>query len=551
MVFALDDDAVEETWKRMALDVDALTAALGTLREKGAWDRLAEEARMRGRLTEQLADARREVAVLERSRAAWKQERDQQLARSAERLRDERDWLAESVGRSREALATVQQGRTNAIVLAAEMAKQVQAAEAAIGAHHVPQSTRRAVAVAAEEIGSCEREARESRREAQESPPTSPDSPRARALRPAGVMEGAVLACAAPGAPGGGGAGAGDVVRLKRSALAACLTCPLCGCLLRDAATITECLHTCECSPFANLPVTGVRIIDHSIQYVRSKVFPKKQKVEALEVASPITSPIKRKERSLSSLSIHAPQVSVQKCLTKRRTKASGLRNISLHSKMRSSNITKKVGGWRPLGSHFKGAKNKRHLRSKSEDAKTTENKSDAPVDGTPTSQRKAKRQFTRRGNLEKRIGSKKLLVLKGKQKKMKPKANKKRKLQALWFYLVAAFDQKGQPPLPQVESKFLRIKDVDLPASFIQKYLVQKLNLSSEAEVDILCGGKPVSPGMTLHDLADCWLDKGQKGRVRSSVGTPAAGFVAKVFYGRSGVPVPETEGNQGLSRA
>lgn len=112
------------------------------------------------------------------------------------------------------------------------------------------------------------------------------------------------------------------------------------------------------------------------------------------------------------------------------------------HSKMRSSNITKKVGGWRPFGSHFKGAKNKRHLRSKSEDAKTTENKSDAPVDGTPTSQGKAKRQFTRHGNLEKRTGSKKPLILKGKQKKIKPKANKKRKLQALWFYLVAAFDQ-------------------------------------------------------------------------------------------------------------
>ncbi|RLN40175.1 DNA (cytosine-5)-methyltransferase 1A-like [Panicum miliaceum] len=171
-------------------------------------------------------------------------------------------------------------------------------------------------------------------------------------------------------------------------------------------------------------------------------------------------------------------------------------------------------------------------LRSKSEDVKMTENKSDDPVDETPTSQSKTKRQFTRRGNLEKRTGSKKLLILKGKQENIKPKLpNKKRKLRTLWFYLVAAFDQKGQPPLPQVASKFLRIKDVDLPASFIQKYLVQKLNLSSEAEVDILCGGKPVSPGMSLHDLADCWLNKGQKGRVRSSVGTPAAGFIAKHY--------------------
>ena len=97
------------------------------------------------------------------------------------------------------------------------------------------------------------------------------------------------------------------------------------------------------------------------------------------------------------------------------------------HTKLRGSNITKKVGGWRPLGSQFKAAKNKRSLRSKSEDVKMTENKSDDPVDET----------------LEKRTGSKKLLVLTGKQKNIKPKLpNKKRKLRALWFNLVAAFDQ-------------------------------------------------------------------------------------------------------------
>ena len=83
------------------------------------------------------------------------------------------------------------------------------------------------------------------------SPEAVPTPLRARAL-PAGGMESAVLACEAPAAaaaPGaGGGGGVGDVVRLKRSALAACLTCPLCGRLLRDAATITECLHTCEYS---------------------------------------------------------------------------------------------------------------------------------------------------------------------------------------------------------------------------------------------------------------------------------------------------------------
>ncbi|RLN16837.1 E3 ubiquitin protein ligase DRIP2-like [Panicum miliaceum] len=178
-------------------------------------------------------------------------------------------------------------------------------------------------------------------------------------------MESAVLACEATGsaaAPGaGGGGGVGDVVRLKRSALAACLTCPLCDRLLRDAATITQCLHTfcrkCISEEFINkevccCPICSIDLgcapleklrIDHSLQYVRSKIFPKKQKVEGPEVTSSVTSPIKRKERSLSSLTIPAPQVSMQKCLTKRRTKASCSRNLSLHTKLRGSNITKEA----------------------------------------------------------------------------------------------------------------------------------------------------------------------------------------------------------------
>ncbi|CAL4927837.1 unnamed protein product [Urochloa decumbens] len=342
-------------------------------------------------------------------------------------------------------------------------------------------------------------------------------------------MKSAVLSRRAPTAAGAvGGGGFGGVVRLKRSLLAACLTCPLCGLLLRDAATITECLHTfcrkCISEEFINkevccCPICSIDLgcapleklrIDHSIQYIRSKIFPKKQKVEVAEVTASVTPPIKRKERSLSSLTIHTPQVSVQKCLTKRRTKASCLHSLSLHSKLRGSDITKKVGGWRPL------------------------------VDETPTSQAKAKRQFTRCGNLEKRTGREKLLILKEKQKKIKPKLPiKKRKFRTLWFCLIAAYDRLGQYPLPQIPSNFLRIKDVDLPASFIQKYLVQKLNLSSESEVDLLCGGNPVSPGMTMHDLADSWL-KIHQGRVRTYVHAPASRFATVVYYRRPGESEP-----------
>ncbi|KAK1309767.1 E3 ubiquitin protein ligase DRIP2 [Acorus calamus] len=36
------------------------------------------------------------------------------------------------------------------------------------------------------------------------------------------------------------------VVRVRRDALSACMTCPLCEKLLREATTISECLHTCQ-----------------------------------------------------------------------------------------------------------------------------------------------------------------------------------------------------------------------------------------------------------------------------------------------------------------
>jgi hypothetical protein len=36
------------------------------------------------------------------------------------------------------------------------------------------------------------------------------------------------------------------VVKVRRETIEACMTCPLCNKLLRDATTISECLHTCQ-----------------------------------------------------------------------------------------------------------------------------------------------------------------------------------------------------------------------------------------------------------------------------------------------------------------
>jgi E3 ubiquitin-protein ligase DRIP len=42
------------------------------------------------------------------------------------------------------------------------------------------------------------------------------------------------------------GRAAAVMVMVKRELLVRCMTCPLCRRLLREATTISECLHTCE-----------------------------------------------------------------------------------------------------------------------------------------------------------------------------------------------------------------------------------------------------------------------------------------------------------------
>lgn len=62
---------------------------------------------------------------------------------------------------------------------------------------------------------------------------------------------------------------------------------------------------------------------DHTLQDVRAKLFPDKRvQVKATEEASPISLPIKRKERSLSSLVVSTPRVSTQVGMTGRRSKS-------------------------------------------------------------------------------------------------------------------------------------------------------------------------------------------------------------------------------------
>ncbi|KAB8118101.1 hypothetical protein EE612_060758 [Oryza sativa] len=59
-------------------------------------------------------------------------------------------------------------------------------------------------------------------------------------------------------------AAASEVVMVKRELLARCMTCPLCRRILRDATTVSECLHTCNHPPHLSLSVRRHRTPESS-----------------------------------------------------------------------------------------------------------------------------------------------------------------------------------------------------------------------------------------------------------------------------------------------
>ncbi|KAG4981929.1 hypothetical protein AAZX31_10G031200 [Glycine max] len=142
------------------------------------------------------------------------------------------------------------------------------------------------------------------------------------------------------------------LVKVKRDAIAACMTCPLCNKFLKEATAISLCLHTfcrkCIYDKIAdeeleNCPVCNIDLgivplekmrPDNILQDLRNKIFPfKKRKEKAPVSVSSALLPARRKERSLSSLVVSTPRVCTQSTMTGRRTKparkASGLQGSS------------------------------------------------------------------------------------------------------------------------------------------------------------------------------------------------------------------------------
>ncbi|GMH10480.1 hypothetical protein Nepgr_012321 [Nepenthes gracilis] len=418
------------------------------------------------------------------------------------------------------------------------------------------------------------------------------------------------------------------VVKMRRDKVAACMTCPICNKLLKEATTISLCLHTfCRKCIYEKLsdedvdscPVCDINLgcvpvdklrPDHNLQDIRAKIFPfKRRKVDASEVVPTVSLPTKRKERSLSSLVVSAPRVHIHTDVTGRRTRA-GMRkaahprvsgpaifeplkkdddslenhpegssspetlNKIIQSKKqakescslaKSFNDFEKSNGqwegrvdlWKPLTCLVEAANKTKISRSNSQgpsyvksepftapdgdvsvDKIKTEGKVYGPElhddkDNLPTLPGPAKRKRLLPDNQNKKTApgdpcNSPQLVVNASQCL--------RKDIPIWFSLIATEDQEGGAPLPQISAGFLRVKDGSMPVSSIQKYLVKKLDLASEAEVQITCQGQPLVPALQLRSLLDLWLQTAPTSKkVQTAVGNSAKDFVMVLSYSRA----------------
>ncbi|XP_057470930.1 E3 ubiquitin protein ligase DRIP2-like [Actinidia eriantha] len=112
-------------------------------------------------------------------------------------------------------------------------------------------------------------------------------------------------------------------------------------------------------------------------------------------------------------------------------------------------------------------------------------------------------------------------------------------RVRPIWLSLIASDSQEGNAPLPQIPSYYLMLKNPDLPVSSIQKYIVQKLDLDNEAEVEITLQGQPLLPTLQLGKLVDLWLKGAPKSeRIDATAGNSAENCVMVLRYSRKAQP-------------
>ncbi|CAI9118299.1 OLC1v1019850C1 [Oldenlandia corymbosa var. corymbosa] len=100
-----------------------------------------------------------------------------------------------------------------------------------------------------------------------------------------------------------------------------------------------------------------------------------------------------------------------------------------------------------------------------------------------------------------------------------------------IWFQLVASNPKENRATLPPY---YIQVKDVTMPASCIKKYLVLKLGLQNEDELEIKMRGAPVHPETELQELVRLWVQTATGSDMERScvVGSPGEDLVMVFAY-------------------
>eukprot|EP00258_Populus_trichocarpa_P037277 XP_024453296.1 protein LAX PANICLE 2 isoform X2 [Populus trichocarpa] len=102
-----------------------------------------------------------------------------------------------------------------------------------------------------------------------------------------------------------------------------------------------------------------------------------------------------------------------------------------------------------------------------------------------------------------------------------------------IWFMLQASQNQTKEPFLPQISKSYLRIKDGRMTVRLLMKYLVNKLRLDSESEIEMTCRGQQLLPFLTLQHVRDnIWSPREELTLLPESSTTD---HVMVLHYGRS----------------
>ncbi|GAV71483.1 hypothetical protein CFOL_v3_14977 [Cephalotus follicularis] len=108
-----------------------------------------------------------------------------------------------------------------------------------------------------------------------------------------------------------------------------------------------------------------------------------------------------------------------------------------------------------------------------------------------------------------------------------------KRPHSGIWFMLQASQNQAKEPFFPQISKSYLRIKDGRMTVRLLMKYLINKLKLDSESEVEITCRGQQLLPFLTLQHVRDnIWSPREA---VTLLQGSSSTDHIMVLHYGRS----------------